>query len=237
MPGAPSLNSSPWGAPSSFVQVTLSPGAIVISAGAKAKLAIETFAPSFAGLAACAIWAQTARVKKLAKRMPTKAHNSHKCFRVRLLRVVTIRLSPSGRRGLLHHDPAWRVADRDSGSSASCEIDDGDIVRALIGYIHGFTVAGRGRPVGLFPDRDAARRLVRRWVEQEQLPRPLHDYYAERRAARVINEMGRYARRNLRHDLVGRRIEHLDCTDSGLGKVEQLAVVSEFPVARCLLER
>src|SRR5262245_30230455 len=209
MPGAPSLNSSPWGAPSSFVQVTLSPGVIVISAGAKAKLAIETFAPSFAGLAACAIRAQTEKVKGLVKRIPITAHNGQKCFRMRIFRVVTIRLSPSGRRGLLHHDPAWRVADRDRRSSASCEIDDGDIVRAFIGYVHGFTVAGRGRPVWLFPDRDAARWLVRLWVEQEQLPRSLDDYHAKRRAARVINEMGRYARRNLRHDLVGRRIEHL----------------------------
>src|SRR5262245_64512942 len=122
--------------------------------------------------------------------MPITAHNGQKCFRMRIFCVVTIRLSPSGRHGLLHNDPAWCVADRDRRSSASCEIDDGDIVRALIGYVYGFTVAGRGRPVWLFADRDAARRLVRRWVEQEQLPRPLHDYYAKPRAARVINEMG-----------------------------------------------
>src|SRR5207302_8618960 len=100
-----------------------------------------------------------------------------------------------------------------------------------------FTVAGRGRPVWLFADRDAARRLVRRRVEYEQLARPLHNDYAECRAARVTNEMRRNACRNLPDDLVGGRIEHLYRADPGLSKVKHLAVVTELPVARRLLER
>ena len=83
-------------------------------------------------------------MKELVKRMPITAHNGHKCFRMRLFRVVTIRLSPSGRRGSLHDDPAWRVAPRRSVVSlAGREVDDGDIVRALIGYVRRFAVAGR----------------------------------------------------------------------------------------------
>ncbi len=62
----------------------------------------------------------------------------------------------------------------------------------------------------LFADRNVARRLVCRRIEQRQLTRPLHDHHAERRAAWIANEMGRYARRDLRDDLAGCGIEHLD---------------------------
>src|SRR4029434_877124 len=45
----------------------------------------------------------------------------------------------------------------------------------------------------------------------------LHDDDAECRGARITYEMRRYARRNLRDDLVGRRVKHLNRADPGLG--------------------
>ena len=138
----------------------------------ESKVGDRDFRALLRWIAAWAIWAQTAKVKGLVKRMPIIAHNSHIYFRMRIFRVVTIRLSPSGRRGSLHDHLAWRVADRDRRSSASCELDDGHIVRALIGYVHRFTVAGRGRPVRLFADRDAAHRLVRRGSNKSNSPGP-----------------------------------------------------------------
>src|SRR5574341_1041993 len=141
------------------------------------------------------------------------------------------------RRGWLDDDLAWRVAYLNRRRLTGREVDDGNIVRALVGHVRGFSVAGRSRPVRLFADRDATRWLVRRRVEQEQLARALHNGDTERRAVRITDEVRRYARRNLRNDPVRGRIQHLDRADPRLSKVEQLTVVAKLSIARRLIER
>src|SRR4029453_15523853 len=66
---------------------------------------------------------------------------------------------------------------------------------------------------------------------------PLHDDQAKHRAVEEVDEMGRYARWNLRSNLVETRIKNLARGEPGQGKVESLAVVAEFRVARRFFER
>ena len=62
----------------------------------------------------------------------------------------------------------------------------------------------------LFADRNVARRLVRCRIEQGQLTWALYDDDAELRAGWITDEMGRYARWDLRYDLVRDGIKHLN---------------------------
>src|SRR5262245_37742888 len=69
------------------------------------------------------------------------------------------------------------------------------------------------------------------------LSRSLHHDDAELGAVEQIDEVGRYAGRDLGHDLVGGRIEHLDRRDARFSKIEALAAIPEFAVARRFVER
>src|SRR6266513_4638659 len=128
---------------------------------------------------------------------------------LRLL-CCSLALPPYARPSSLHDNLARRVADRDRLGPTGGEVDDGDIVRAFVGHVGCFAVAGSRRPVWLFADRNVARRLVRCRIEQGQLTWALYDDDAELRAGWITDEMGRYARWDLRYDLVRDGIKHLN---------------------------
>src|SRR5689334_9627030 len=148
MPGAPSRYSSPCGAPSSLVHVTLSPGAIVISAGLNSKSTTETFAPSAAAPAARATDAASA--KTVARRPIRKSFTIRSSSRV-LQAVISVSFR---RRGGLDDDLARRVAERDGPCCAAREIDDREIVRPFVGHVNGLAVGRGRRPVRLLADGD-----------------------------------------------------------------------------------
>src|SRR5689334_8162539 len=121
MPGAPSRYSSPWGAPSLLIQVTLWPAELVISSGAKAKSAIETFAPS-------APAARASGARGAALTIAMKAAATAKSFNARgVIRFRGVISVSFHRRATLHDDFTRRGADRRRARRAARKIDDREI--------------------------------------------------------------------------------------------------------------
>ena len=62
-----------------------------------------------------------------------------------LLCIVILAFLLGASRGLLDDNLAWRVAYRNGRRLTAREVHDGNIVRALVGHVSLFAVAGRGR--------------------------------------------------------------------------------------------
>src|SRR5262245_64088681 len=141
------------------------------------------------------------------------------------------------RHARLNDDLAMRVSYRDLADLAARYIDDRDVVRALVRDVGEPPVVARGDPVRQFADADHLADGVARGTEHRELVWTLTHGEARLAGAGEVRVVRRGADRDLRHDLVARRVKHHNRVHAGLSEIEGPALRAELERARRLVQR